>query len=211
MNNQLTSYYSNIFETDLLSEINEIGSYFEFKTGNTIIDVGQTVKLMPLLIDGAIKVMRNDDQGDELLLYFLEIGDACAMTFSCCLGNKKSNIKAIAETDVVFIGIPVQKMDQWMTKYSSWRKFVLESYQTRMTELLETIDSIAFLKMDDRLLKYLKDKAMINGNTIIKNTHQQIAQDLHTSRVVISRLLKKMENQGLIKLYRNSLELLVTV
>ena len=99
-------------------------------------------------------------------------------------------------------------MEVWMGKYKSWRDFVLESYQTRMLELLDTIDKIAFLKMDERLLNYLKDKAMINGNTKIKTTHQEIAYELHTSRVVISRLLKKLELQKAIVLHRNSLELL---
>ena len=203
--------YQSIFEPSLLTEIEKTSILFNFKSGDKVIDVGQTIRMMPLLTEGVIKVMRNDNDGEELLLYFLEIGDACAMTFSCCLGGKQSDIKAVAETDITFLGIPVQKMDEWMTQYPTWRRFVLESYQARLTELLETIDSIAFLKMDERLLKYLKDKAMVNGNTIIKNTHQQIAQDLHTSRVVISRLLKKMESRGLIKLNRNSLEILITV
>jgi len=211
MPDNFNSHYQHLFSKELLSEIEEVSTLFHFKMGDKIIDVGDHIRIMPLLIEGAIKVMRNDNDGDELLLYFLEIGDTCAMTFSCCLGNKKSDIKAVAETDVSFLGIPVQKMDEWMAKYTEWRKFVIDSYQNRMTELLETVDSIAFLKMDDRLLKYLKDKAMVNGNTIIQNTHLQIAQDLHTSRVVISRLLKKMETKGYIKLHRNYLDLLVTV
>lgn len=211
MSEKFLTHYQSIFDTELLTDALQTGLVYEFKAGDKIMEVGQTIKMMPLLLEGVIKIMRNDDDGDELLLYFLEMGDACAMTFSCCLGNKQSDIKAIAETDISFLGIPVQKMDEWMAKHPSWRSFVLNSYHNRMTELLETVDSIAFLKMDERLLKYLKDKAMVNGTTLIKNTHQQIAQDLHTSRVVISRLLKKMESKGFIKLHRNSLELLISV
>lgn len=211
MSTKFQEYYQFIFESELLKEITSYGQYHEMKAGDKLMDVGQTIRMMPLLLNGAIKVMRNDNDGEELLLYFLERGDTCAMTFSCCMGNSVSKIKAIAETDVNFMAIPVNKMDEWMVKYSSWRRFVLDSYNNRVNELLETVDSIAFLKMDERLLRYLKDKAMINSTTVLKNTHQEIAHDLHTSRVVISRLLKKMEQKGLIKLHRNSLELLVQV
>ena len=163
---------------------------------------------MPLLLSGAIKILRNDNDGDELLLYFLERGDTCAMTLTCCLGHKKSEIKAVAEVDTDLIMVPIEKMEVWTAKYKSWRQFVFESYHSRLMELLETIDNIAFLKMDERLLKYLKEKAIVNKSTTIKNTHQEIAFELHTSRVVISRLLKKLENQNKIQLQRNQIELL---
>ena len=151
----------------------------------------------------AIKILREDNDGDELLLYFLEKGDTCAMTLTCCIGQTKSEIRAIAETDATLIMIPIQKMEEWAGKYKSWRKFVFESYHNRLNEMFSIIDSIAFLKMDERLLKYLKEKSRISRNLTIHNTHQEIAYELHTSRVVISRLLKKLENLGKIKLHRN--------
>ena len=163
---------------------------------------------MPLLVSGAIKILREDEDGDELILYFIEQGDTCAMTLSCCLGNSKSEIRAIAETDTKLIMIPVAKMEEWLGKYKTWQKFVLQSYHNRMSELLEAIDTIAFLKMDERLFKYLKDKAMVNHNELIHVTHQQIARDLHTSRVVISRLLKTLEIDGKIELHRNNIKVL---
>ena len=159
-------------------------------------------------MEGAIKVMREDKDGDELLLYFLERGDTCAMTLSCCLGQTKSEIRAVAERDTKLIMIPIEKMEEWTSKYKSWRDFVFESYHARLNEMLETIDTIAFMNMDQRLMKYLQDKAKINQNEVIAATHQQIAYDLHTSRVVISRLLKKLEIDGRIKLQRNSIEVL---
>lgn len=163
---------------------------------------------MPLLISGAIKILREDKEGDELVLYFIEQGDTCAMTLSCCLGDSKSEIRAIAETDTRLMMIPVAKMEEWLGKYKSWRQFVLQSYQNRMTELLEAIDTIAFLKMDERLFKYLKDKAMVNHNDVIHVTHQEIASDLHTSRVVVSRLLKALEIDGRIELHRNNIKII---
>ena len=205
---ELKQHYGYLFEDELLQEINNVGTYRDIPEGLKLIEIGDYIKSMPLLISGAIKILREDKEGDELILYFIEQGDTCAMTLSCCLGDSKSEIRAIAETDARLIMVPVQKMEEWLGKYKSWRNFVLQSYQNRMTELLEAIDTIAFLKMDERLFKYLKDKAMVNHNEVIHVTHQEIASDLHTSRVVISRLLKALEINGHIELHRNNIKVL---
>ncbi len=204
----LRENFGAFFEEALLQEIKDTGIYKEVPEGDTLIEIGTYVTAMPLLILGAIKVMREDNDGDELLLYFLERGDTCAMTLSCCLGQKKSEIRAVAETNTSLIMIPIQKMEEWTAKYKSWRNFVFNSYHDRLNEMLETIDSIAFLHMDERLWKYLKEKVRINKSKTILNTHQEIAYDLHTSRVVISRLLKALENREKIKLQRNAIEVL---
>lgn len=204
----LKANYGYVFEDALLQEISQVGSYKEIPEGFTLMDIGQYVKSMPLLISGAIKVMREDNDGDELLLYFLERGDTCAMTMTCCMGHSKSEIRAVAELDTKLVMIPVQKMEEWTGKYKSWRNFVFQSYHNRLMEMLETIDSIAFLKMDERLHKYLKDKVHVTNDNVIHNTHQEIAYELHTSRVVISRLLKKLEKTGIIELHRNSIKML---
>ena len=204
----LKENYGYLFEEELLQEINQVGVLREIKEGTKLMDIGQYIRSMPLLISGAIKVLREDDNGDELLLYFLEKGDTCAMTLSCCLGDTKSEIRAITELDTTLVMIPIQKMEEWTAKYKSWRNFVFNSYHNRLMEMLSTIDSIAFMKMDERLLKYLRDKQTILKDTVIKSTHQEIAYELHTSRVVISRLLKNLENQGKIKLHRNYLEII---
>ena len=205
---ELTEQYGYLFEDELIQEINEIGIYKEISQGTNLIEIGNYIKSMPLLIEGAIKILREDEKGDELVLYFIEQGDTCAMTLSCCIGRAKSEIRAVAETDTKLIMIPVEKMESWLGKYKTWQQFILQSYHNRMTELLEAIDTIAFLKMDERLFKYLKDKAMVNHNDVINVTHQDIANDLHTSRVVISRLLKKLEIMGKITLNRNSIKIL---
>ncbi len=205
---ELTERYGSLFEGALLEEISHIGLFKEIPEGDTLMEIGEYIKSMPLLLSGVIKILREDDQGDELLLYFLENGDTCAMTLTCCLGHTKSEIRAIAETDVTLIMVPVQKMEEWLTNYKTWRNFVLQSYHNRLNEMLETVDSIAFLKMDERLLKYLGKKAKVNKDHIIHSTHQEIAYELHTSRVVISRLLKKLENMGKIALNRNHITIL---
>lgn len=208
MLNNLKDNFSHLFEDALLEEINSVGILKEVKEGDKLIEIGDYVRSMPLLVSGAIKILREDDNADELLLYFLERGDTCAMTLTCCLGQKKSEIRAMAELDTILIMVPIQKMEEWMGKYKSWRNFVLQSYHERLSEMLETIDSIAFLNMDERLIKYLQNKQKITKDTIINSTHQEIAYELNTSRVVISRLLKKLENLGKIELYRNSVKII---
>lgn len=208
MYQELQQHYGYLFEDELLQEINNVGTYRDIPEGLKLIKIGDYIKSMPLLVSGAIKILREDEEGDELILYFIEQGDTCAMTLSCCLGNSKSEIIAVAETDTKLIMVPVAKMEEWLGKYKSWQQFVLQSYHNRMTELLEAIDTIAFLKMDERLFKYLKDKAMVNHNDVIHVTHQEIARDLHTSRVVISRLLKTLEIDGKIELHRNNIKVI---
>ena len=176
--------------------------------GYKLIEIGDYLRGMPLLISGVIKILREDDDGDELLLYYLEKGDTCSMTMACCMGDTKSEIRAIAETDAKLIMVPIQKMEEWTIKYKSWRNFVFNSYHVRLNELLSTLDSIAFQKMDERLIGYLKEKARVTNDDIIHSTHQDIAYDLHSSRVVISRLLKKLEEMGKIKLHRNFIKIL---
>lgn len=204
----LKESYDYLFEDELLKEIATVGSQRKFHQDDILIEIGEQVKFMPLLVKGAIKILREDENGDELLLYFLERGDTCAMTLTCCLGKNKSKIQAVAETDGILIMIPIEKMEEWIIKYKSWRNFVFESYNVRLLEMLEAIDTLAFMKMDERLFKYLTDKAKVLGTTEIANTHQEIATDMHTSRVVISRLLKSLELEGKIKLNRNKIEIL---
>jgi len=208
MKDLLTQSYGYIFEEALLDEIIKVATYKTFKADDYLIEIGDYIKSMPLLLEGAIKIMREDEVGDELLLYFLERGDTCAMTLTCCMGQSKSRIRAIAETNGALLMIPIEKMEDWLTKYKTWRNFVFDSYNIRLMEMLEAIDTLAFMKLDERLFKYLTDKAKVLGNTEINNTHQEIAYEMHTSRVVISRLLKALEIEGKIKLHRNKIEIL---
>jgi CRP/FNR family transcriptional regulator len=208
MKNTLQNTYNFIFEESLINEILEVSKIQNFKEGDIIIDFNENIKNMPLMLNGAIKILREDFDEGELLLYFIEKGDTCAMSMQCCLGNAKSEIRAIAETDGQLILIPVAKMNEWLGKYATWRNFVFNSYNNRLKEMLTTIDHLAFMNMDERVLNYLLEKSKINTSNQINKTHQEIAYDLNTSRVVISRILKALENKGKIKLNRAYIELL---
>jgi CRP/FNR family transcriptional regulator len=208
MKDLLKQTYGFIFEEKLIDEITEVSLLRDFKEGDILIDYGDSIRKMPLLIKGAVKILREDFDEGELLLYFIEKGDTCAMTMACCLGETKSEIRAVAETKGQLIMIPVIKMEEWLGKYKSWRNYVFNSYNNRLKEMLSAIDNLAFMNMDERLLNYLNDKSKINHSNEIHATHQEIAYDLHTSRVVVSRLLKALENKGKISLNRASIEML---
>lgn len=200
--------YGYLFEEKLIEEIAQVATLKNFDEGDVLIDFGDYIRKMPLLIHGAIKILREDFDEGELLLYFIEKGDTCAMTMACCLGDTKSEIRAVAETNGQLVMIPVSKMEEWLGKYKSWRNYVFNSYNNRLKEMLTAIDNLAFMNMDERLLNYLSEKSIVNKTKDIKSTHQEIAFDLHTSRVVVSRLLKALENEGRIRLHRASIELL---
>ena len=209
MRDLLTASYGFVFEDLLIDEIISVAHLVEFKEGDILIDFGDYIKKMPLLIEGAIKILREDFDEGEMLLYFIEKGDTCAMTMACCIGEAKSEIRAVAETDGKIIMIPVTKMEEWLGKYKSWRNFVFNNYNNRLKEMLYAIDSLAFMNMEERLLNYLFEKCKINHSREIFSTHKEIAYDLHSSREVISRLLKALEIKGRIKLNRASVEVLV--
>lgn len=193
------------FEDELLNEILSVGSIQKFESNEIIIDVDQDIQFMPFILSGTLKVSREAEDGQELLLYYIESGETCAFTLQCCVRESRSEIRATTLEPTTILTIPITKLQEWMGKYNSWRKFILDSYHSRMTELIETIDAIAFLRLDQRLENYLKDQAKLKGSLEIIATHQQIAEDLHSSRVVISRLLKQMEIKGLIKQHRNKI------
>ncbi len=208
MRTKLQDYFSIVFEPELLTEIEKFGTLVTLKKDDLLIDVGSKITQVPLLLNGAIKIVREDKNGDEIVLYFLERGDTCAISFVNCLNKSKSKVRGVAEKDSEAIYIPVKKLEEWMAKYKTWREFVIESYSSRLDEMIEAIDTLAFMKMDERLFKYLSDKVKIMRDTTLNTTHQQIAIDLNTSRVVVSRLLKQLENLGKIKLHRNKIEVL---
>ena len=205
---KLEEYYNVVFEPELLDEIAEVGTYRHVKENELLLDIGDKFHQIPLMLTGAIKISRETKAGEEIVLYFLERGDTCTITFGSGLQSSKSKVRGVAEKDSEIIFIPVEKLEEWMVKYPSWRSFVIDSYNIRLNEMLEAIDTLAFMRMDQRLFKYLTDKVQIMRSTSLNTTHQEIAVDLNTSRVVISRLLKQLENEGRIKLYRNKIEVL---
>ncbi len=205
----LHELFPQIAERELQQEIVDAGKLMSFSAGEIIMDFNSYVKLVPLIVKGSIKVSREDEnEGREMLLYFLGAGETCSMSFTCCMMNKKSAIRTEAVEDTTIIGIPIRYMDVWMTKYQSWKNFVMQTYDTKMVELVKVLDSVAFEGMDARLMKYLKARTASTGSDIINATHQEIAIDLNGSREAISRLLKKLENMGAVELGRNQVKVL---
>lgn len=198
----------NFLEANLVDEIIKEGKVMEFHEGDVIIDYNKNIRFMPLIISGTIRVMRKDEEDREILLYYLSSNESCAMAYTCCMEARKSEIKAIAEDNVELIAIPHEKLDEWLVKYPSWKSYVFNSFTQRFNELLKSLESIAFHKLDERLIKYLKRKADLTGKSSIQLSHNQIAEELGTSRVVISRLLKQLENEKKLILYRNEIKLL---
>ena len=192
-----------LLEDKLLEEIYCNSQLKQFQMDDEIIHPGDNLLAIPIVLEGSIKVSRENGEGEELLLYYIEGGDTCAMTLQCCSQKTTSEIRATCMENAMVLMIPREMMGVWMNRYKSWREFILQSYHTRMMEMMETIDAIAFMRLDKRLLKYLKDQAKLLGTLELQHTHQQIADDLHSSRVVISRLLKQLEVNGIIRMMRN--------
>jgi CRP/FNR family transcriptional regulator len=211
MTNETTNYiskFSSVFEPELLDEIERNHMVMESKAGDVMINPGQPIRAVPLVISGTFKVSRVNEEGQELLLYYVREGESCAMTFTCCMMHHFSAIKATCEEDSVLLCVPAQMMDEWTTKFQTWKRFVLMIILNRFTELIKSIDEVAFKKLDDRLAHYLKEKSSLTGSSVLNLSHQQIADDLGTNRVVVSRLLKKLEIDKKLLLYRSQIKLL---
>ncbi|MDO6391789.1 Crp/Fnr family transcriptional regulator [Pontibacter sp. BT731] len=193
------------FEQPLLDDILAHSTIRQVEEGEEVMRTGQYIRSTVLLLSGLLKVYREDDEGNEFLMYYLEPGNACAMSMMCTARDEQSQIMAKAVTEAEVILIPSHLSEQWLARYKSWHNFVIASYRQRFEELLQTLDSIAFKGLDERLLFYLKRHVKVSGKEI-RLSHQQVALELNSSREVISRLLKKLEQTGAIALHRNYIE-----
>jgi CRP/FNR family transcriptional regulator len=202
---KVISSYGSMFEESLIDEITEVGNLRSFEIDETLIDIGDELTHIPLLVEGVVKIMREDENGDEIALYYLEQGDTCAISFVNCINKNKSVFRGIVKKDALGVFIPVDKVDEWLKKYKSWRTFIIDSYHLRLIEMVESIDRLAFLNLEERLYKYLSDKVDIMKDNTLIITHLEIAEDINTSRVVVSRLLKRLENEGVISIRRNKI------
>ena len=194
------------FEPALIEEISKEGEWVTVEENDELMSEGKYIRSFPIVLEGLIRVCRRDSEGREVLLYYLNPGQVCAMALTCCMGRMQSNIGAYAEEDTEIIRIPVECLDRWMVDYVTWKEFVMYAYRTRFDELLTTVDSIAFKKMDERLIKFFTDRFKATGDTTYKGTHQEIANSLTTSREVVSRLLKQLEKMGDVKISRNKID-----
>jgi CRP/FNR family transcriptional regulator len=207
----LQNLFGKIFEKALLEEITRVGTLREVPADFELMDIGEPIKGVPLMLSGAIKISREDINGDELLLYYLEEGDYCTITMAWEMGQQKSQIRAVTELPSKLIMVPLSAVEDWSSRFPSWRKFIFQSYHKRMEELLATVDSIAFDQLEKRLWEYLVEKKRVIKVNTLSITHQTIAQEMHSSRVVISRLLKRLEVDQKIRLHRNAIELIAQV
>ncbi|MFN4083393.1 MAG: Crp/Fnr family transcriptional regulator [Bacteroidia bacterium] len=196
------------FENELVEYLAQKGSIKTYKAGEQLIRSGQYIKSTMLITKGRIKLYTNGEDGDEFFMYYLEPGQACALSFVCAARNRKSDIEAFAKEDSEVISIPIELMDELMIKFKTWYYFVIETYRNRYQELLDVIRSVAFHAMDERLEYYLIKQKNALGTNTLSITHEQVATDLNSSRVVISRLLKQLEQKGKLKLHRNAIELI---
>jgi CRP/FNR family transcriptional regulator len=194
-------------DPELIDEIERYARLRHVKRDEVLISSGDTIHFVPLVQQGVLRIVREDEEGKELFLYHLYPGQTCAMAINCCQSNKKSTIKAIAEEDTEILQIPVNMVEGWF-KYPEWKAYVNNTYSNRFAELIQVIDLIAFSNMDKQVLHYLQQRVKATGTNALYITHQQIADELSTHREAISRLLRTMEEKNIVRLGRNIIELL---
>lgn len=192
----------------LIEEIAQVATIKSYNKGEVIIDYGDYIKYVPMVISGLLKIIREGENDNEILLYFLGSGESCAASFSCCMIKKRSEIKAVCEEKSKILMIPISYADQWMGQYSNWRDFVINMYDARLLSLIDTIDRVSFAKLDEKLLYYLDEMVSHKSDQVLNISHHEIALDLNASRESISRLLKKLEAAGKISLSRNEITII---
>jgi CRP/FNR family transcriptional regulator len=192
----------------MLSKLFEYGQQKSFKEGEVILNENAYIKSVPIVISGSMRVMRTDEDGRELLLYYIKSGESCIMSFLGGLHDDTSKVKAIAEEAAEVLFVPVDKVREMIKEFPEWTEYIFRLYHKKFEELLAVVNDVAFKKLDERLLDFLKKKCELSGEKTIHITHEQIAIELGSARVVISRLLKHMEDLNLIELGRNKITLL---
>jgi CRP/FNR family transcriptional regulator len=196
------------FSSELKSQIIQNGKLMRLDAGETLMSIGGEFKIIPLIVEGSIKVMREDNDGNELFLYYLRPGQTCALSLNCFMMSKPSEVYAEAEEETVLIALTAERVATWISEYPEWRNFIMGTFQMRFHEMLHTIDGIAFKQLDERLMDFIRDKAAVRESNTIQTTHQEIADHLNSTREVISRLLKILEKNKKIALGRNKITLL---
>lgn len=197
-----------LFTSLLNEEVYKSGNIKLFPAGSVILNFNAYIRSIPIVLSGSIRVVKTDIDGREMLLYYIKPGESCIMSFLAGIHQDTSKVKAIVEEDAEILQIPVENAGKWIREFPEWADFIFSLYQKRFEELLEVVNAVAFQKLDARLLHLLKQKAALFNTKEISVTHQQLADELGTSREAVSRILKQMENAGLISLSRNKISLL---
>ncbi|MGB4292882.1 MAG: Crp/Fnr family transcriptional regulator [Bacteroidales bacterium] len=194
------------FEEELVYEIIQVSDFKKIKEGDNVIEEGNYIKSFPMVLSGCLRVSKVNDEGNELLLYYLKQGEICAMALTCCIGMQKSNIMITAIEDSEILAVPIDKPEKWMGEFRTWKEFMMYSYRKRFEELLDAIDAIAFRQMDERLIRFFLELYRSTGKTVFKGTHNDIAIQLNTSREVVSRLLSRLEKENKVVTRRNLID-----
>jgi CRP/FNR family transcriptional regulator, anaerobic regulatory protein len=208
MNLELSSFLKNIKDSVLKQEFADIGTLKTFKKGDTIVQDGTYIKSIPIILRGGLKVVQEDDEGREFLLYYLAEGESCIMSILGGLNNEPSKVSVIAEKDTDILLIPIQNAAAWVKKYPAWTEYIFKLYQKRFEEMLSIVKKVSTKSLTERLIDLLLVKSKLTQSKTLSITHQQLADELGTARVVVSRLLKQMENVGKIALSRNAITIL---
>lgn len=200
--------FSELLNSDLKKEIAEAGYSKSFASGSVIVDIHSYIKTIPVVISGSIKVIKTDEAGNEILLYYITAGQSCIVSVLASMNNETSKIKAVVEEDAEILLLPTQKTKEWIRTYPEWTDFIFNLYQKRFDELLEVLNAVAFQKIDARLMHLLKQKKQLYQSAEINVTHQQLADELGITREATSRVLKQMEHSGMLQLSRNRIMLM---
>lgn len=195
------------FSPQMKEKLYEYGTIKTYKEGEMIMNEESYIHAIPIVLQGSIRVMRADEDGRELLLYYIKPGESCIMSFLGGIHQDKSKVKAIAEEEVEILFISIEKTRELLKDHTEWLDYIFRLYHKRFEELLSVVNAVAFKKIDDRILDFLKKKKKLLNSSEIHITHQELADELGTARVVVSRLLKQMEHEGLVTLGRNKIVL----
>jgi CRP/FNR family transcriptional regulator len=193
---------------ELIAKLYQNSIIKEYHSGDVIINENSNIRSIPIVTKGSLKVIRTEEDGKEILLYYIKAGESCVMSFLGGLHNETSKIKAEVENDAEILFLPIDKVILFIKEYPEWLEYIFRLYHKRFEELLDIINSITFKKVDERLIDLLDKKSKLHGDKILNITHEQLANDLGTARVVISRLLKHLEEEGKVQLGRNKIVLL---
>lgn len=193
---------------ELMAEFQKIGVSKEFAAGDIVLDEEAYIRSIPLVTKGIIKVLRTEEDGREILLYYIKSGESCVMSLSGGLQNSLSKVRVEVEEDATILFLPAEKIPDLIKNHPEWLDYIFKLYHKRFEELLNMVNEISFKKIDERLLSLLKKKQLLINEKIIPTTHEQLANELGTSRVVVSRVLKTMEEEGKLVLGRNKIEIL---
>lgn len=203
----LASWFPELGDSQLLQRLQEGGQWREFKATDELIRPGEVIPFLPLITEGTVRIVRVDEEGREIFLYFLQPGETCALSLDCCRGDARSRVRAVAEENGCLLAVPARLLPALLQEFPRFSEFAVTTYRRRFDQLLEAFDAVAFQKLDERLWHYLQDLSIARNTNLLRITHEEIARHLGTTREVVSRLMKQLEHLGRVKPGRSLIEM----